>query len=60
MLTAIILDLLVNGFGIFTNAAGAKIAWWIDPMGAMIISLVLIGSWSWTAASTSHPAFFDD
>lgn len=43
-------DLLVNGFGIFTNAAGAKVAWFIDPLGAIIISLVLIGSWSWTAA----------
>jgi len=42
-------DLLVNGFGIFTNAAGAKVAWWIDPAGAMIISLVLIGSWGYTA-----------
>lgn len=44
-------DLLINGFGIFTNAAGAKIAWFIDPMGAIIISCVIIASWSWTAYS---------
>jgi len=42
-------DLLINGFGIFTNAAGAKIAWFIDPLGAIIISIVIISSWSWTA-----------
>lgn len=31
-------DLLVNGLGIFSNAAGAKIAYWIDPAGALLIS----------------------
>ena len=31
-------DLAINGFGIFTSCAGAKVAWFIDPMGAMIIS----------------------
>ncbi|BGP52141.1 hypothetical protein JCM10450v2_008112 [Rhodotorula kratochvilovae] len=43
-------DLFINGFGLFTSAAGAKIAWWIDPLGAMIISLVLIVTWSHTCA----------
>ncbi|KAM0750563.1 CDF-like metal transporter [Meredithblackwellia eburnea MCA 4105] len=42
-------DLFVNGFGIFTNAAGAKIKWWIDPMGALIISVGLVIVWSITA-----------
>jgi divalent metal cation (Fe/Co/Zn/Cd) transporter len=36
-------------FGIFTSAAGAKIAWWLDPLGAIIISLVILTSWSRTA-----------
>lgn len=36
---------LFAAFGIFTNAAGAKIKWWIDPLGAMLISLGLIVLW---------------
>lgn len=36
-------------FGIFTSAAGAKIAWWIDPLGAILISVVILFSWSRTA-----------
>ncbi|WAQ84974.1 hypothetical protein PtA15_5A547 [Puccinia triticina] len=35
----------INAFGIFTNAAGANIQWWIDPLGAMLISLALIILW---------------
>ncbi|KAH9809882.1 hypothetical protein DFH28DRAFT_1132666 [Melampsora americana] len=38
-------DLFINGFGILTNAAGAHIKWWIDPLGALIISLGLIYLW---------------
>ncbi|KAH9464464.1 hypothetical protein MJO28_001861 [Puccinia striiformis f. sp. tritici] len=38
-------DLFINAFGIFTNAAGAKIKWWIDPLGAMLISIALIILW---------------
>ncbi|KAI5481295.1 hypothetical protein MNV49_004917 [Pseudohyphozyma bogoriensis] len=38
-------DLFINGFGLFTSAAGAKIQWWIDPAGAMIISFILIFVW---------------
>ncbi|SCV74690.1 BQ2448_7719 [Microbotryum intermedium] len=41
-------DLFINGFGLFTNAAGAKIAWWIDPSGALVISFVLIFVWGRT------------
>ena len=28
-------DLPVNAMGILTSAAGAKLAWWIDPAGAV-------------------------
>ncbi|KIS68232.1 uncharacterized protein UMAG_03814 [Mycosarcoma maydis] len=42
-------DLFINGFGIFTSAAGATIAGWIDPTGALIISLAIITSWTRTA-----------
>lgn len=35
-------DLPVNAMGIFTSAAGAKIAWWIDPAGAVRLPLPLL------------------
>ncbi|KAJ7043928.1 cation efflux family-domain-containing protein [Mycena alexandri] len=41
-------DLFVNGFGILTNAAGAKLRWYIDPLGALIISAALIIVWGRT------------
>ncbi|KAM0751634.1 hypothetical protein T439DRAFT_324824 [Meredithblackwellia eburnea MCA 4105] len=41
-------DLFINGFGLFTSCAGFKIKWWIDPMGALIISVVLIFVWGQT------------
>ncbi|GAA5882748.1 hypothetical protein JCM3774_003254 [Rhodotorula dairenensis] len=44
-------DLFINGFGLFTSAAGAKIAWWMDPAGALVISFVLIFTWGSTCAT---------
>ncbi|KAI6093080.1 hypothetical protein F4821DRAFT_74713 [Hypoxylon rubiginosum] len=38
-------DLLINGFGILTSVGGSKLAWWIDPTGAIVLSLVIIGIW---------------
>lgn len=42
-------DLLINGFGILTSVGGAKLVWWIDPMGAIIISLIVSTIWLRTA-----------
>lgn len=42
-------DLPVNGFGILTFAAGSHIRWWIDPMGAIILSVVIATLWLRTA-----------
>lgn len=42
-------DLMINGFGILTSVGGAKLAWWIDPMGAIIISLIVSTNWLRTA-----------
>ncbi|GJN67260.1 cation diffusion facilitator 1 [Purpureocillium lilacinum] len=42
-------DLLVNGFGILTSVGGAKLEWWIDPMGAILLSLLISGVWLHTA-----------
>ncbi|RMJ24331.1 Cation diffusion facilitator 1 [Aspergillus sp. HF37] len=38
-------DLLVNGFGILTSVGGSKLRWWIDPMGAIILSVLIAGLW---------------
>ncbi|TPX15176.1 uncharacterized protein E0L32_004734 [Thyridium curvatum] len=42
-------DLLINGFGILTSVGGAKLVWWIDPMGAIILSVIVSGIWLRTA-----------
>lgn len=42
-------DLFVNGFGILTSVGGTKLQWWIDPMGAIILSLFISGVWLHTA-----------
>jgi divalent metal cation (Fe/Co/Zn/Cd) transporter len=44
-------DLFINGFGILTSVGGAKLKWWIDPMGAMLLSVLIIFLWSRTAYS---------
>lgn len=44
-------DLFINGFGILTSVGGAKLRWWIDPMGAMLLSVLIIFLWSRTAYS---------
>ena len=44
-------DLLINGFGILTSVGGSKLAWWIDPMGAIILSLLIATLWLRTAYS---------
>ncbi|KAG5929090.1 hypothetical protein E4U42_007196 [Claviceps africana] len=42
-------DLLINGFGILTSVGGAKLEWWIDPMGAILLSLLISVVWLRTA-----------
>lgn len=42
-------DLLINGFGILTSVGGSKLKWWIDPMGAILISCLISGIWLRTA-----------
>lgn len=44
-------DLLINGFGILTSVGGSKLKWWIDPMGAIIISCLISVIWLRTAFS---------
>ena len=42
-------DLLINGFGILTSVGGAKLQWWIDPMGAILLSVLISCIWLRTA-----------
>lgn len=42
-------DLFINGFGILTSVGGSKLRWWIDPMGAILLSVLISGLWSTTA-----------
>lgn len=38
-------DLMVNGVGIITSVLGSKVRWWIDPMGAILISILISALW---------------
>ncbi|KAI1497167.1 hypothetical protein F5X99DRAFT_33203 [Biscogniauxia marginata] len=42
-------DLLINGFGVLTSVGGSKLVWWLDPMGAIILSLLITCIWLRTA-----------
>ncbi|KAL4959592.1 cation diffusion facilitator family transporter [Aspergillus stella-maris] len=42
-------DLFINGFGILTSVGGSKLRWWIDPMGAIILSVLISCLWMHTA-----------
>jgi cation diffusion facilitator family transporter len=44
-------DLLINGFGILTSVGGSKLKWWIDPMGAILLSILISVIWLRTAFS---------
>jgi divalent metal cation (Fe/Co/Zn/Cd) transporter len=42
-------DLFINSFGILTSVGGSKLRWWIDPMGAIVLSVLIAGLWLHTA-----------
>jgi len=44
-------DLFINGFGVLTSVGGAKLKWWLDPVGALVLSLLIIFLWSRTGYS---------
>jgi len=41
-------DIFINGFGLLMAALGSKIAWFLDPVGGLIIAFGVIISWSRT------------
>lgn len=42
-------DLFINGFGILTSVGGSKLRWWIDPLGAIVLSVLIASLWLHTA-----------
>ncbi|PFH60864.1 hypothetical protein XA68_10221 [Ophiocordyceps unilateralis] len=42
-------DLFVNGFGMLTAVGGARLEWWIDPAGAIVLSLLVSAVWLHTS-----------
>ncbi|KAG2198154.1 hypothetical protein INT46_000591 [Mucor plumbeus] len=41
-------DLFVNGLGLTTVIVGSRIASWVDPVGSIVIALVILHSWTCT------------
>ena len=44
-------DLLINGIGLGFSLMGSFVRWWIDPMGAIMLSITIIWLWLRTAYS---------
>lgn len=44
-------DIFINGFGLLTSIGGSTLSWWIDPMGAIILSCLISYLWLSTAYS---------
>ena len=45
-------DMVLNSFGIALSIMGEKVHWTIDPIGGLIIALLILKSWSSTAYGT--------
>ncbi|KAI9256824.1 cation efflux family-domain-containing protein [Helicostylum pulchrum] len=41
-------DLFVNALGLTTGIVGSKIAGWVDPVGSIVIALIILQSWTST------------
>ncbi len=42
-------DLLINGLGLMTSIGGSRLRWWLDPAGALALSVLISGLWLRTA-----------
>lgn len=42
-------DMFINGVGILTSVGGSYLYWWIDPMGAILLSILISTLWLRTA-----------
>lgn len=44
-------DVIINGAGLCTSILGSKIRWFIDPIGAICLAVLIMGLWAKTAFS---------
>lgn len=44
-------DLFINGFGVLTSVGGSKLRWWLDPAGAVVLSILISVLWLHTSYS---------
>ena len=44
-------DIIINAAGLCTSVLGSKIRWFIDPIGAIVLSVLIMGLWLKTAVS---------
>lgn len=42
-------DIIINGVGLCTSILGSKVRWYIDPIGAICLALLIMGLWARTA-----------
>ncbi|KAI0229574.1 hypothetical protein L0F63_003785 [Massospora cicadina] len=42
-------DIIVNVFGLSMSVLGHRFAWWIDPVGCLLVALLILRSWVSTA-----------
>ncbi|KAI4205987.1 MAG: hypothetical protein LQ346_001366 [Caloplaca aetnensis] len=42
-------DMFINGVGILMSVGGSYVRWWIDPMGAIVLSILISTLWLRTA-----------
>ena len=47
-------DLIINGCGVATSVLGSKVLWWIDPAGAIALSILIAMLWLRTAWSETQ------
>jgi len=38
-------DIIVNIFGLSMSLLGHRLAWWIDPVGCLVVALIILRSW---------------
>jgi cation diffusion facilitator family transporter len=38
-------DLFINGAGLCTSALGSQVRWWIDPLGAIVLAVLIATLW---------------
>jgi divalent metal cation (Fe/Co/Zn/Cd) transporter len=58
-------DIVVNAFGLAMSIVGSRVAWYADPIGAILIGLLILVSWAanafdhvWLLVGKSAPKEF--